>query len=276
MNRLDNKYKLNQRDYSLMEKEIEVGPKEINNNELEDLVNKILEYNNVIYELSEIAGHFCHHDGKALHNKYTGKNKNKNSDSNVVIINNELNIHYRRVEDLETLVNLRSNVKMKGCREQLLFIYRLQVLLSKPYISKETIKESLEKTLTLNNNIYDKLTEREVTVKTKSAVKNAELCFKLREKYEANQDLQNEYTLKKYLASNGVYLYKNSTIIERLYISDAEKEQLKFLTKDAIRLKVNKDITNKKYYRKTLKKDNKLTKREQIERTNRKNKKYGS
>lgn len=172
------------------------------------------------YEISDIAGYLWGHEEKEKTKKKTkSKVKTvKQKDKKVIALKTIQTLHYNRKIDLEKLVEIRKN--LKGHREQLLFLYRLQ--LSMMNFSKE---DSLKATLELNSKMIEPLKDEEVISATKSAEDNAEVYLRLKEKWNESLDI----TLNNYLSTNGVYLYKNSTIIKDLDITVTEQKRMKTL-----------------------------------------------
>lgn len=229
----------------------------------------ILEQNEIRYEIADIEKYYRGYNISSPEKiKEPKKAKNKPKSKNkITTLKTTKNLHYTRARDLETLVNLRADKPQKGVREQLLFIYRLQLLMSgvEPKIA-------LEKTLELNNIFLDPLQEKEVIKATATAETNAILYFNLKDKYKKDNV---KIRLDTYLSQNGVYLYNNKSIIEVLDITEKEMEHLDNL----INTEVKKARKNKYYldnreeildykkdkYRKNLKKKNKKSKKEELE-----------
>lgn len=212
---------------------------------------------NIRYELSDIAEFFWGYDiGIAEEKPKNNKSKkvnNSNQNTNITTLKTIKNLHYTRATDIENLVQLRQNKPLEGIRENLLFIYRLQLLMAN--IEPEI---ALNKALELNNKFLDPLSSAEVINATKSANDNAELYFKLKSKYEEEKIKETlNIRLNKYLGDNGVYLYKNSRIIEELNISEIEMKNMKTLINLNIK-KVHREISNREYYIKNKDKFKKL------------------
>lgn len=242
---------------------------------------KIISNTNIRYELSDIAEFFWGYDIGAEEEKPKNnkpkKVNNLNQNTNITTLKTVKNLHYTRAIDIENLVKLRQNKPLEGIRENLLFIYRLQLLMAN--IEPEI---ALNKALELNNKFIDPLSSEEVINATKSANNNAELYFKLKLKYEEEKIKETlNIRLNKYLSDNGVYLYKNSRIIEELNINEIEMEHMKTLINSNIK-KAHREISNLDYYLKNkdkinemkkekyqikLKEQGKKTKKEELEET---------
>lgn len=210
---------------------------------------KVISNTNIRYELSDIAEFFWGCDiGVEEEKPKINKPKKANKNTNVTTFKSVKNLHYTRARDIEKLVKLRANKSMEGIRENLLFIYRLQLLMA--YTEQEI---ALNMTLELNQKFLDPLDTDEVMSATKSAVTNAELYFKFKNQYEEEKEKlksKNEkmkITLNKYLVNSGVYLYKNKTIIEELNITPVEMEQMETLINLEIK-KAHREISNREYY----------------------------
>lgn len=222
------------------------------------------------YEISDIAGYLWGYEEKEKTKKKTKSKvkKVKQKDKKIIALKTIQTLHYNRKLDLEKLVEIRKN--LKGHREQLLFLYRLQ--LSMMNFSKE---DSLKATLELNSKMTEPLEEEEVINATKSAEDNAEVYLRLKEKFDENLGI----TLNQYLSMNGVYLYKNSTIIKELDITQSEQKLMKILIgteekeirkkkRNKIYYKENKEYHQKyyqKYYEIKRKSKGKLSRAEQNE-----------
>ena len=117
-------------------------------------------------------------------------------------------------------------------------------------------EDSLKSTLELNSKMIEPLKDEEVISATKSAEDNAEVYFRLKEKWNESLDI----TLNQYLSTNGVYLYKNSTIIKDLDITITEQKFMKTLIgteeKEIRKKKRNKIFykENKEYHKEYHKK----------------------
>ena len=184
----------------------------------------------------------------------------------VTKLKNIYSLYCARSNDLERLVELRKDKPQKGHREQLLFLYRLNLLFSGIEPQK-----ALELTLSLNKQLNDPLDEKEVIKATQSAEDNSMVYFRLKDKYNDNISC----SLNEYLGKGGVYIYSNATIIKELEITPLEMEQMETLKNKEIILKnkraeyqKNKEIISEKrkeYYQNKLKNQGKLSKQEQLE-----------
>lgn len=179
--------------------------------------NDIIAYsdNAVRFELSDIKEYF--NDDKPSVKSVKNNKRKQSKESKVISINNFLTLNYSRAVDLETLVEIRKD--LTGSREELLFLYRLNLL----YANLDR-HEALKKTLELNNKLNHPLSENEVKTATRSAETNADIFNRLKAKYDEKNGCFNTY-----LSQNGCYLYKNSTIIKLFNISAEEQKYMKTL-----------------------------------------------
>lgn len=236
-------------------------------------------FNNVErYELGDIAEYFWGAREIYEHKKKEPiKRKKRKQTQKVIQLKNTFTLNYNRYKDLETLVDLRADKKEEGCREYLLFLYRLNLL----YCNIEP-KVALEMTLALNNRLALPLDEEEVTNATGNAEGVAEVYHRLLGNYKDTYDI----SLSQHLYNGGAYIYTNKTIIKELKIN--EEEQTHLLTiigtgekkirkgkRNKIYYQENKDIYEKYYqenkdkiksdYQNKLKLEGKLTRAEQNE-----------
>lgn len=189
------------------------------------------------FEISDISSYFWGEKEDKQDKIIKPKKKKAKRKNKIVQLKTLSTLHYNRAIDLERIVYSRE--RLEGCREYLLFLYRLNLL----YANVEH-ERALKLTLELNNAIKDSLSEDEVIRATKSAESNAEVYFRLREKYNDNM----KFTLNEYLSLNGAYIYRNSTIIKELNITAEEQKELLILI-DSNEKKRRKDIRNKVYYK---------------------------
>lgn len=221
------------------------------------------------YEMGYIADYFWGFREYSSKPK-TKKIKKKKQKNKVYQIRNIHTLYFSRYKDLETLVDLRSNSQATGYREKLLFLYRLNLL----YFGKEE-DVALDMTLELNNKLCIPLDEYEVINSTKNAEGVARAYHRLVKNYKEEYGL----SIKSHLQNSGVYMYTNKTIIKDLIITEEEQRQMLTLIGDVVK-KERKDIRNEIYYEenkevinknkknkyhKKLKKENKLTRDEQVE-----------
>lgn len=193
-------------------------------------------YEPVRFELSDIANYYWGDIEEKEKPKIKTKVKPRKR-KKLVALKTIKNLHYTRSEDLKQLVRIRES--LEGCRENLLFLYRLNLL----YADTEPNK-ALELTLKLNRMMNDPLSESEVERATRSAETNSQVYFRLKNKYDANNEV---IPINKYLSQNGVYLYKNSTIIEELKITEDEMIHMDTLI-NANEKERRKLIKNKEFY----------------------------
>lgn len=223
------------------------------------------------YELGDIAEYFWGARELYEHkNKEPIKRKKRKQTQKVIQLKNTYTLNYSRYKDLETLVDLRADKKEEGCREYLLFLYRLNLL----YCNIEP-SVALEMTLALNNKLALPLEEEEVINATGNAEGISEVYHRLRNNYKDTFDI----SLNQHLYNGGAYIYTNKTIIKELKIT--EEEQTHLLTiigtgekkirkgkKNKIYHEENKDNINlnkRKKYNNKLKSEGKLTRDEKTE-----------
>lgn len=169
------------------------------------------------------------------------------------------NLHYNRLEDIESIVKHRKGI-MKECRHHTLYIYMITNL----HFSGD-IENAIEKTKALNNMLaypMDGAEEQEFIDIRNTAIKA----------YKKFVEASKEYTIDKgsfvYYIRNTAkcVLYSNLGIINRLDITSDEMEKLKLKTLvDENEKKRRKSIYKKDKYREKLKQEGKLTKKEKLE-----------
>ncbi|MDM0804694.1 hypothetical protein [Clostridium perfringens] len=195
---------------------------------------------NVIrYELSDIATYYwgVQKDKQALEKPKTVVKSNSKKNK-ITTIKTIMNLHYSRSKDIEKLVELRAGVNQKGIREELLFIYRLQLLFCN-YSEEKSLRMCFE----LNQRLNDPIPEERIVSQTQSAVENSKVYFRLKDKYCDDMNM----SLNEYLGANGVYLFRNSTIIKNLKITEEEMKYMITLINPNEK-KRRKNIANKEYY----------------------------
>lgn len=163
--------------------------------------------------------------------------KKQTTNKKVIQLKNVLTLNHSRYRDIEKLVELRADKDQTGIRELLLFIYRLHLL----YANVET-EEALKRTIALNNKFLVPTDEEDIA-RTDYANKAAETFHRLKEKYDENR----EGNLNTYLQDSGAYIYKNSTLIKQLKITEEEQKHLSTII-GAKEKKRRKDIRNKEWY----------------------------
>ncbi|MBI6094500.1 response regulator transcription factor, partial [Clostridium perfringens] len=223
------------------------------------------------YELSDIATYYwgVPKDKQALEKPKTVVKSNSKKNK-ITTIKTIMNLHYSRSKDIEKLVELRAGVNQKGIREELLFIYRLQLL-----FCNYSEEKSLNMCFEINKKFADPILEERIISQTQSAVENAKVYFRLKDKYSDDMNM----SLNEYLGANGVYLFRNSTIIKNLKITEEEMKYMITLINPNEK-KRRKNIANKEYYeenrevinekkkkkyRDNLEKEGKLTKEQQLQ-----------
>lgn len=191
------------------------------------------------YELGDIAEYFWGAREIYEHkNKEPIKRKKRKQTQKVIQLKNTYTLNYSRYKDLETLVDLRADKKEEGCREYLLFLYRLNLL----YCNIEP-PVALEMTLALNNRLPLPLEEEEVINATGNAEGIAEVYNRLRNNYKDTFDI----SLNQHLYNGGAYIYTNKTIIKELKITEEEQTHLITIIGTGEK-KIRKDKRNKIYY----------------------------
>ena len=195
---------------------------------------RILEEHDYIYDLREIQ------QGFLPELKPTKKKKGRPSKINFIY--RERSLYQARIQDIIKLCELR-NYNVKGYREKILFLYRYWLC-----SFTDDVEKALEDTLELNKEFVHPLSKTEATRATRSAEK----CYK---------DKKREYK------------YKNETLIELLDITEEEQQHmLTIISKDEYKRR-DREYQKKKYdsakarekYQDQLKKDGKITKKEQLE-----------
>lgn len=156
----------------------------------------------------------------------------------VIQLKNTYTLNYSRCRDLEKLVELRINKKEEGWRENLLFLYRLNLL----YCGLEA-KTALDMTLSLNKKFGIPLEMEEIINATENAEGIASVYHRLKENYKDTYNTN----LNQYLYNGGAYIYSNKTIIEELKISEEEQAHLLTII-DANEKKNRRYKRNKIYY----------------------------
>ncbi|MDM0998956.1 helix-turn-helix domain-containing protein, partial [Clostridium perfringens] len=87
------------------------------------------------------------------------------------------------------------------------------------------------------------ISEERIISQTQSAVDNSKVYFRLKDKYNDDMNM----SLNEYLGANGVYLFRNSTIIKNLKITESEMKHMITLINPNEK-KRRKNIANKEYY----------------------------
>ena len=194
------------------------------NNSKSNTIVTVLDQYDYVYDLREIQREFLP--------TLKPQEKKKGRPNKINFIFRERSLYYARIQDITKLCELR-NYNLKGHREVILFLYRYWLC-----SFTDDIEKALEDTLELNSMFTYPLSEREVIKATKSAEK----CYK---------DQIKEYK------------YKNETLIELLEITEEEQQQmLTIISKDEYKRR-DREYQKKKYKDK-LKKDGKITKKEEV------------
>lgn len=147
------------------------------------------------------------------------KAKSVNTESKVInnVFFNSYNLHIQRAQDLLTLVKIR-NYDVVGYRNMIIhcFAYWRGIILRNDEILINEVKE-------LNNSFLEPLKESEIKAICKCILKKVEQFIA----YENDLRLGIKSKITKNMSENGGYWYKNSTLIERLNISEEEQKHLK-------------------------------------------------
>ncbi|MBQ8999788.1 MAG: DNA-binding response regulator [Clostridium sp.] len=154
---------------------------------------KILEEYDYRYTLEEIQEHYIPELTEVIKKPKKPKTKKRGRPKKIISIFNLYNLYAKRIEDIETLCELRS-YDLKGHRELILFLYR--------YFSNVFYADSEEgflNTLELNSRFLEPLDEYELTVDTQSA--------------------------ERYWSENR-YKYSNAKLIRLLDITEEEQKYL--------------------------------------------------
>ena len=159
----------------------------------------------------------------------------------------------RRVNDLKTLLELRKFNLSKGHREYFLYIYAWTAVEN---ITSETM--IYNELSSVNQMFYDQLTNNEVRG----------IARRVFRKW-SSRSLKNTAKDNTWSKLTGRYCFRNTTIIEKLGITDAERENFETIFKDkeeAERIAYSKRRNEKK--RNDRRNENGLTKREQAKEDN--------
>lgn len=200
------------------------------------------------------------------------KEESKNSDNKVVSIYNTLNLNFKRMCDVKSLIELRSN-DVEGVRNIALHMYSLFGFYT--YGIDTNIEDYNDKVWTnlyeLNNKLIEPLTKNELKKIYDSSRKSATKYYAVLKEYN---DLEVKPSKVLYLRDKGCYIYTNSSIINKLNINEDEMEQLDILInlteKNKRRrlkykdIKITEQERLQKYYKNKLKEEGKISKKEQL------------
>lgn len=195
-----------------------VGTVNTKNNEvckLEEL------YQENVYTLTQIVEEYFPHVN-AIKNKE--KKSRTKKERKVRALYNIYKLHFTRLEDIQTLQELRSG-ECKGMREFMCFLFRYYSCL---YNKDKQL--ALQETLEFNNKFSDPLSTQEVINNTRSA----EAAY---EAWEQHMDIDNPKWDKdsKGYKFNG-YNYRTSTLVSKLKITKEEQYKLKTLIGKEVKL----------------------------------------
>lgn len=195
--------------------------------------------NPIRYEMSEISDYFWGPKELIVNPEPIEPKPKKKQTKNrkVVQLKNVLTLNHSRYRDIEKLVELRKGTDQTGRRELTLFLYRLHLL----YANVEP-EEALRRTVALNNQFLEPCEDEDVA-RTDYAEKVAEKFHMLRGKYVESED----GSLNTYLQKNNAYIYKNSTLIKKLNITEEEQKHLEIII-GTNEKKRRKDLRNKDWY----------------------------
>ena len=188
---------------------------------------KVIDHYEYTYDLREIQNNFLP--------ELKPKEKKKGRPKKVIFVHRERSLYYARIQDLIKLCELRK-YDLKGHRELILFLYRYYLC-----VFTEDAEKALNDTLELNNEFIYPLKEKEAITATKSA----ETC---------------------YFSKDKQYKYKNETLIELLEITEDEQRVMTTIISKS-EYKRRDRIYQKNKYNEKLKKDGKMSKKEELKLT---------
>lgn len=189
----------------------------------------------------EVVNDTIHYMGD-IHKKYLPKLKlnykpKKGRKSKVQHLYSLYSLNVERRQDLTRLLKNRdfdlnkNSVNGKGCREFFFFLYRYWSMFLVP--NEDDILVEMRN---LNSRLKEPLTEEELT----KATKRAEQAYK-----DHQDDKKNEIARKMGYPAAG-YNYKNTTLITKLQITEAEQRQLKTIIDKKIKQERNTKATREK------------------------------
>lgn len=166
-------------------------------------------------------------------------------------------LHYKRMEDIVQLIELRKG-NVGKCRELMCFLYRYY---SCCFLRDEEL--ALKNTLEINSMFAEPLTLHEVVNSTRSA----EDAFKLWEDtFNEYIDLEKKPNIVQFFRNKKCYVYSNNRLIELLNITQKEMVDLSTIINTKEKNERSKEYRNewlKDYRSKKRRNENGLTAREQ-------------
>ncbi|CEP45199.1 putative replication protein [[Clostridium] sordellii] len=181
---------------------------------------------------------------------------------------NPHSLNYKRMNDIQKLIELRAN-SIDGIRNTAFHLYSLFAFYTYGTTEHEKVWNNLKD---LNNSLTEPLQEQELLDIYNSSKEQGLNYEKILNEYNTNHLKENKV---KYLRQNGCYIYSNQSIIDKLQITENEMEKLNILidydeklNRKRAKYQENKDTINKirrEKYQEKLKKQGKMSKKEQLQ-----------
>jgi hypothetical protein len=143
------------------------------------------------------------------------KNKKEKEKSKVKSLFNLHTLHYKRMEDIVKLIELRKG-KVGRCRELMCFLYRYY---SCCFLRDEEL--ALKNTLEINSMFAEPLTLHEVVEATKSA---EDAFARWEDAFEEYIKLEKRPNIVQFFSNKKCYVYSNNRLIELLKITQEEMQ----------------------------------------------------